>query len=115
MSEKNPKRKKAKRYKSGKTLIVKLPFELHDYSEMLSFDQIMDTLFIVGQFINNTEHQMFSKSDIPAIQEWMERNDVDLFFNAKRIALQAQAKVDEDKHVVRELMQMPIHRKERWH
>ena len=99
MSQKTPVadhllQKKRKKYKSGKTFTVKLDFELHDFSPTLSFDEIMDTLFIVGQYINHDKHDMFSKKDVPAIEDWLKRNDLDKFFKAKQEALMAQAEAD---------------------
>ena len=117
MRPKNPKQQKINKptkYKSGKEFIIKLPFELHDFSEELSFDQIMDTLFILGQYKNNADHKMFNQRDLPSIKEWLTRNNINDFLEMKNIALEAQAKVEQEKQYVREIMQMPVSR-ERWH
>ena len=106
--------KKLKKNNAGKTFTIKLDFELHDFSTELSFDQIMDTLFIVGQYIKNSKHDMFNKKDLQAIEAWLERNDLNEFFAAKRNALQAQAAVEEQKQAAKEIMRMP-YKKESWH
>jgi len=115
MNQESPEQKKAKKYSSGKEFTLKLDFELHDFSNELSFDQIMDTLFIVGKYLNNEDHSIFNKKDIPAIEEWLTRNDLNKFFRAKQVALQAQFKADCEKEAVKEIMNMPLSRKESWH
>ena len=114
MRPKNPKQP-TRTIKPTKRCIIKLPFELHDYSETLTFDQVMDTLFIVGQYLNNEDHSMFLSKDIPAVQEWLRRNDINKFFTAKHAALQAQAKIDESKEFAREIMNLPVEKRESWH
>ncbi len=106
--------KKRKNSKSGKIFTVKLDFELHDFSSTLSFDEIMDTLFIIGQYINHEKHDMFNKRDIPAIESWLKRNDLNDFFQAKQEALMAQAEADREKQKAKEIMRTP-YRKESWH
>lgn len=95
--------------------IIKIPFELNDYSEALTFDQIMDTMFIIGQYMNNPDHSVFAAEDIPAIEDWLVRNDIKKFIVAKQTALFAQAKLDESKEYAKEIMNMPLERKESWH
>ena len=104
-----------KPHKSHNTFIMKLQFELHEFSESLSFDQIMDTLFIVGQYLNDPEHSAFNKKDIPTVEKWLETNQIERFFQAKHNALMAQAIEDEKVEAVREIMQTPIGRRESWH
>ena len=117
MNQKTPKPKKvkkAKNYKSGETFVLKLPFELHDFSELLSFDQVMDTLFIINQYTHNTEYSMFEERHIEAIREWFTRNDINKFKEAKKRALVAQTLLEQEKNTAKEIIQMPF-RKESWH
>lgn len=97
-----------------KILNVKLDFDLCDFSSDLSFDELMNTIFVVGQYINHETHDMFNKKDIPAIEAWLERNDLEDFFKAKQDALQAQFDVDMEKQKAKEIMRTP-YRKESWH
>lgn len=89
---------------------VTLPFELHDWSETLTFTQITDTLFIVGQFLNNDEHPMFSPSDLELIKDWMTKNDVRKFLHAKELAIAAQEAEMERQFFAQEIMQTPYRR-----
>ena len=100
--------------KNKKVLSVKLAFDLCDYSDTLSFDEVMNTLFVIGQYINNTDHRMFNKKDLPTIEAWLERNDIEKFFLSKRAALEAQYKLDFEKQKAKEIISTP-YKKESWH
>ena len=100
--------------KPNKIANIKLAFSLCDYSDTLSFDEVMSTLFIVGQYVNNTDHKMFNKKDLPIIESWLERNNIDNFFLIKMAALEAQAKLDKEKQKAKEIISTP-YKKESWH
>ena len=65
--------------------------------------------------MNNPDHSVFAAEDIPAIEDWLVRNDIKKFIVAKQTALFAQAKLDESKEYAKEIMNMPLERKESWH
>jgi hypothetical protein len=88
---------------------VSLPLELHDWSETLSFEQITDTLFIVGQFLNNDKAR-FLETDIPRIEKWFEKNEISQFIKAKEMAMIAQEAEMEREIYAREIMAQPYRR-----
>jgi hypothetical protein len=100
--------------KNKEVLSVKLAFDLCDYSDTLSFDEVMSTLFVVGQYVNNTDHRMFNKKDLPIVESWLERNNIDKFFLIKMAAIEAQSKLDREKQKAKETISTP-YKKESWH
>lgn len=105
---------KIKTKKNKEVLSVKLAFDLCDYSDTLSFDEVMSTLFVIGQYVNNTDHRMFNKRDLPIVEAWLERNNIDKFFLIKMAALEAQSKLEHEKQKAREIISTP-YKKESWH
>lgn len=95
---------------TGKKIDVKLSFELHDWSETLTFNQISDTLFIVGQFLNNEEHTMFAEKDLSEIQSWLAKNDVNNFLRAKTVALSVLQAEQENRMFAQEISKLPYRR-----
>ena len=75
----------------------------------MSFNQINDTLFIIGQFLNN-EKAEFLASDIKTIEKWFESNEVNKFVKAKEMALLAQEAEMEREIYAREIMAQPYRR-----
>jgi hypothetical protein len=101
--------KKKTTQKRAKKIRIALPFELHDWSETLSFEQISDTLFIVGQFLNNDKAR-FLETDIPRIEKWFEKNEISRFIKAKEMAMIAQEAEMERELYAREIMAQPYRR-----
>jgi hypothetical protein len=93
---------------------LRLPFKLCDFSETLTFDEITETLFVVAKYINNDDHSMFDEKDVSLIENWLTKNDVNKFFEAKVRAIHAQALLDEAKYFAEDVMQTPLHKKEYW-
>lgn len=87
-----------------------LPFELHDWSETLAFDQIMDTLFIIGQFMNNKKHPMFTPKDLQLVKNWFTKNDLGKFLRAKDLAIETQEAEFEREMYAREIIATPYRR-----
>ena len=102
--------RKIKQKPISERINVTLPFELHDWSETLTFNQITDTIFIVGQFLNNDEHPMFTPHDLELIKDWMTKNDIRKFLRAKEVALAAQEAEMERQFFAQEIMQTPYRR-----
>ena len=98
----------AKNQKSNESLVnITLAFKLFDWSETLTFDQIMDTLFVIGQFINNEKHPMFTEKDIKIIKAWLSKNSIDQFLQAKETALLAYENELNKELFAKEIMSTP--------
>lgn len=82
---------------------------MHNWSETLSFEQINDTLFIIGQFLNN-DKASFLESDVKVIEKWFKVNEIGRFIKAKEMALLAQEAEMEREIYAREIMAQPYRR-----
>lgn len=92
------------------TINVTLPFELNNWSDSLTFDQISDTLFIIGKYINSEDHSMFTYGDLCKIQDWLATNNIEKFLAAKEAAVISQIKQMELEEYARDIMSYPVRR-----
>ena len=108
------KKRTAKRtpiHRKGHKINVTLPFELHDWSETLSFTQITDTLFVVSRFLNHPDKRsQFSEADLEIIKDWFTKNDIEIFLHAQTTA-QAAYEIEMEKEMfAQEVIQTPYKR-----
>ena len=64
-----------------------IAFDLCDYSETLTFEQISNTLFVVACYLNNIDNlSAFTEEGIKQVQDWLTKNDINKFLDAKEAA-----------------------------
>ena len=88
----------------GTVIHVSLPFELHDWSESLTFNQINDTLFVVGQYLNDNKDSLLTKKNMKLVESWLKKNDIDRFVQAKETSLTVMAAEQEREMFARSIM-----------
>ena len=86
---------------------ITLPSDLYDYSELLTFDQLADTLFAVNMYLNNEDKSMFTEEGKRAMETWLSKNNVEVFRKAKQAAMVAQHELLEKEFYVKDIMSMP--------
>ncbi|MCI4435589.1 MAG: hypothetical protein JHC33_02090 [Ignisphaera sp.] len=75
------------RKKFEKSVIsVTLPYTLHDWSDSLTYDEIEDTLFLIGIYTDDKYVDSLSSKDKIRISAWLKKNDVSTFLKAKELA-----------------------------
>lgn len=97
--------------KSNPVISVKIDYTLHDWSESLSFDDINDTLFLIGLYHDPNYVNALSASDRALIEKWMTKNDVNKFIKAKELAYMAYGESLEKEQFAAEIIGMPYKRR----
>lgn len=89
---------------------VTIPYTLHDWSESLTFDEINDTLFLIGMYTDEEYKQALSTSDRTRIEQWLKKNDVKTFMRAQELASIAYNTALENEVYAQEIIGMPYKR-----
>ena len=79
---------------------------LCDWSETLSFEEIEDTLFLVGLYLNK-DYSRFTQEGLKKMESFVKRNDLKKFAEAHNAALDVQEQLEDDLAYAQDIMSMP--------
>lgn len=89
---------------------VTIPYTLHDWSESLTFDEIEDTLFLIGIYHDEKYSSSLTRQDKSRISDWLKKNDVNTFIKAKELASLAYNTALENEMYAAEIIGTPYKR-----
>lgn len=89
---------------------VTIPYRLHTWSESLTFDELNDTLFLIGIYADPEYPKALSPADRKRVEKWLKNNDVNAFIKSKELASMAYGQTLENELYAAEIMGMPYKR-----
>ena len=91
-------------------IAITIPYTLHDWSESLTYEEIDDTLFLIGIYHDEKYKNSLTRQDKAHISYWLKKNDVNIFMKAKELAALAYDTALENEIYARELIGTPYKR-----
>lgn len=75
------------------TVTIARTYQIHNWRDGLTFEQLMETLYVVGSYLENSA--WVAPEDEKIIQEWMANNSMQKFLEAKDLAMTIQLEAEE--------------------
>ena len=87
-------------------------YTLHNWSDTLSFEQLVETLYVIGSYLEDPA--VVCPEQALIIEQWMSANDMKKFLDAKDRALIVMGEQLEHEMAAKDIMSFPIS-KHKWH
>lgn len=88
---------------------ITLSYTLHSWSDSLTYDELNDTLFLLGIYLDDTNQDAINSKDKKLIEHWLTTNDIEKFISSRDAATKAYATMLENEMYAKDVIGMKYH------